>query len=297
LDAAAEMAKHVNQPEQATRWSATARAMRQAMLSHPEFSLIDDGHFTKRRLANGEVQKTMTPVNRKSMPPGSPLREESVSYCDADTAVVLPIAFEVIDPKSPLSLNTLKFVERLWNQRWKGGGYGRYDASSEPDSPGSWPFASLFVARAYLEAGDHAKVWRVLDWLQNVQGGKAGSWLEFYGKRSVPPLPPLGIVPWNWGEMTILFVHHLLGIRPSSSGLTLRPTLLTGLDAMEARIPLRGTVLRMVVRKATGEPAAVVDGKRVPVQNGKLNIPLPQRETVVEIELPVAASSEARNPE
>jgi hypothetical protein len=297
LEAAAEMAKHVNQPDQAARWSATAKTMLQAMTSHPKFSLVDDGHFTKRRLANGEVQKTMTPVNRKSMPPGSPLREESVSYCDADTENVLPIAFEVIDPKSPLSLNTLKFIERLWNQRWKGGGYGRYDATSEPDSPGPWPFASLFVARAYLEAGDHAKVWRVLDWLQHVQGGKAGSWLEFYGKRSVPPLPPIGIVPWNWGEMTIFFVHHLLGIRPSPAELVLRPTLLAGLNVMDARIPLRGTVLQMTVRKTAGEPVATVNGKRMPLQNGRLTIPFPHADTVVEFDLPASGSAEAKEVE
>ena len=297
LDAAAEMAQHVKKPELAARWTATAKKIKQAMLSHPQFSLVDSGHFTKRRQADGEVQKTMTPVNRKSMPPGSPLREESVSYCDADTAIVLPIAFEVVDPKSALSLSTLKFVERLWNQRWKGGGYGRYDATSEPDSPGPWPFASLFVARAYLEAGDHMKVWRILDWLQNVQGGKAGSWLEFCGKRSVPPLPPIGIVPWNWAEMTIFFVHHLLGIRPLTSGLLLRPALLTGMDLVEARIPVRGTVLQLVVRKTEGEPSATVDGKRVQITDGRINIPFPQRETVVEFELPVAAASEAKQVE
>ena len=297
LDAAAEMARYVDQPGPSARWSAAAKTIRQAMLSHPEYSLVDDGHFTKRRLVNGEVQRTMTPPNRKSMPPGSPLREESVSSCDADTVIALPIAFEVIDPKSPLSLNSLKFVERLWNQRWKGGGYGRYDASSEPDSPGPWPFPSLFVARAYLEAGDHAKVWRVLDWLQHVQGGKSGSWLEFYGKRSVPPLPPIGIVPWNWGEMGIFFVHHLLGVRPSPSGLILRPTLLTGVDRMEARIPLRGTVLQMTVRKTEGKPAATVNGKRLPVADGRINLPLPQHETVVEFDLPVTSSSQGEKPE
>jgi hypothetical protein len=296
LDAAAEMAKHMNQPDQAARWSATAKKILQAMLSHPKFSLVDEGHFTKRRLANGEVQKTMAPVNRKSMPPGSPLREESVSYCDADTENVLPIAFEVIDPKSQLSLKTLQFIERLWNQRWTGGGYGRYDATSEPDSPGAWPFASLFVARAYLEAGDHAKVWRVLDWLQHVQGGKAGSWLEFYGKRSVPPLPPIGIVPWNWGEMTIFFVHHLLGIRPSPTQLSLRPTLLTGLDMMEASIPMRGTVLKMVVRKTAGEPAATVNGKRVAMQDGKITIPIPQGETVVEFDRAATGPADVKKP-
>jgi hypothetical protein len=296
LEAAAEMARFLDQQEPATRWSATAKNIQRAMVSHPRYSLVDNGHFTKRRQANGEVQVTMTPVNRKSMPPGSPLGEESISYCDADTSVVLPIAFEVIDPKSPLALNTLKFVERLWNQRWKGGGYGRYDATSEPDSPGPWPFASLFVARAYFEAGDDEKVWRVLNWLNQVQGGKAGSWLEFYGKRSVPPLPPIGIVPWTWGEIAIFFMHHVLGIRPSPSELLLRPALLNGLDRIEARVPVRGVNLRMVIRKTTGTHRATIDGKRVPVRDGKVSIPFPQRETVMEFEVPAVESTGERKP-
>ncbi len=92
-------------------------------------------------------------------------------------------------------------------------------------------------------------------------------------------------------------VHHLLGIRPSPSDLLLRPILLSGLDDMEARIPLRGTVLKMVVRKTAGAPSASIDGKRVPMQDGKVQIPLPRKETTVEFEIPVAGASEVKKSE
>jgi hypothetical protein len=49
----------------------------------------------------------------------------------------------------------MEAVVTLWNQVWKGGGYGRYHLSSEPDSPGPWPFPSLFVA------GANAEMWEV----------------------------------------------------------------------------------------------------------------------------------------
>jgi cellobiose phosphorylase len=89
----------------------------------------------------------------------------------------------------------------------------------------------------------------------------------------------------------------LLGIRPSPTELVLRPTLLAGLNMVEARIPLRGTILQMTVRKTAGEPVATVNGKRMPLQNGKLTIPLPQAETAVEFDLPASGSTEAKGAE
>ncbi len=179
-------------------------------LSHPKFSLIDQGRFIKRRLASGEVQRTFEPPNRKSMPQGMPLNVESVSLCDPDSANVLPIVYGIVDPASPVALKTLESMEELWNQRWDGGGYGRYHVTSEPDSPGPWPFPTMFIARAYLETGNDEKVWRALRWLQEAPGGKAGAWLEFYGDRPTPPLPPVGIVVWTWAEILMFFIHHLL---------------------------------------------------------------------------------------
>ena len=54
--------------------------------------------------------------------------------------------------ENPMMLSRADIVRHLakWNQAWTDGGYGRYHTSSEPDSPGPWPFASLFVARVMV---------------------------------------------------------------------------------------------------------------------------------------------------
>jgi GH15 family glucan-1,4-alpha-glucosidase len=107
-----------------------------------------------------------------------PLKFEFVSYCDPDTTMALPVMLGLVDPASELARRTMAAIEKLWNQRWPGGCCGRYDVSAEPDSPGPWPFATLFVMRAYAGRGDWEKVWRGVDWLLNVQGGRAGTWFE-----------------------------------------------------------------------------------------------------------------------
>ena len=96
--------------------------------------------------------------------------------------------------------------------------------SSEPDSPGGWPFASLFVARAAVEAGLGDRAWRVIDWLGRVAGAAAGSWFEFYGERLSPPFPQVGIIPWTWAEMLAFGCEQVLGIRHEAGGLHVPPT-------------------------------------------------------------------------
>ena len=130
------------------------------------------------------------------LPPGSPLAGDGPHLLNPDTCAVLPIVFGLIEPESPIARATLSSVERLWNQAWTDGGYGRYDVSSEPDSPGAWPFASVFVARACVETGDSARVWRVLRWLARTAGAPSGAWFEFNGPRLAPPFPQVGIIPW-----------------------------------------------------------------------------------------------------
>ena len=157
-------------------------------------------------------------------------------------------------------------METLWNQRWTGGGYGRYNVTSEPDSPGPWPFASLFVARAGLEAGDGRVVRRVIDWLGRAPGARAGSWFEFYGPRPVPPYPQVGIIPWTWAEIIFLCLHHIAGARPAERVLRLRPRLVPGLDRLEADLPVRGGWVELEVRRARrGErPGFRVGAARIP---------------------------------
>ena len=145
-------------------------------------------------------------------------------------------------------------VERLWNQAWTNGGYGRYDVSSEPDSPGAWPFASVFVARASIETGASAQVWRVLRWLNQTAGAPSGAWFEFNGPRLSPPFPQVGIIPWTWAELTLLLVHHILGVRPGAADLRVRPRLPAGLTHVHARLPVRDGWLRVDLRSSPEAP-------------------------------------------
>jgi hypothetical protein len=283
LELAADLARHMKDPASAQKWIGASKKMKNSFLNDPKFSFIDNGVFIKRRLANGEVQRTFEPPNRSSMAPGVPLNVEKVSYADPDTGSVYPIIFGLVDPKSSLAVKTLDSMEQLWNQRWTTGGYARYNVTSEPDSPGSWPFPTMFMARAYFEAGNDEKVWRALNWLMNCPGGKAGAWFECYADRPVPPLPPLGIVPWTWAEIAVFHIHHLLGVRPNKSELMIHPRLLSGVDTAKASLILRGQRIDLTVTRAAKEPSATVNGKKIPLVNGELKLALPTKNQTIEI--------------
>jgi hypothetical protein len=199
-----------------------------------------------------------------------PLASNGPHLLNPDTCCVLPMAFGMVDPRSSLSGATLEAVESLWNQAWDGGGYGRYHVSSEPDSPGAWPFASVFVARALVEAGDSARAWKVLRWLAATDGGASGAWFEFNGPRIAPPFPQVGIIPWTWAELILLFIHHVLGVRPEPGGVRVRPRLLAGMRGADASIPVRNGWLRLELR---ADPAAPEQASfLVPYQAGDMHL-------------------------
>jgi hypothetical protein len=263
LQSAARLAKSMGDAGRARSWAEAATRLRKTMLGPGRFSLVEAGRLIKRRDTTGAVQEAISPLPESRLPAAAPLFERGRHLLNPDSSAALPIAWEFIDPSSRLACRTLASLEILWNQRWTGGGYGRYHVTSEPDSPGPWPFASLFIARARFEAGDDAKVRRVLDWLGRISGSKAGAWFEFYGPRPVPPYPQVGVVPWVWAEMLFLIIHHMLGVRPSENRLRLRPRLIKGLRAAEASLPLRGGRLELSVRKARrGEKSGYKIGGR-----------------------------------
>jgi cellobiose phosphorylase len=101
----------------------------------------------------------------------------------------------------------------------------------------------------------------------------------------VPPLPPLGIVPWAWAELAVFFVHHLLGVRPNKNELVIRPRLLSGLDKAKASLILRGQRIDLTVIRAEKDVVAVVNGKRVPLVNGELKLPLPAKGQIIEMKI------------
>jgi len=279
LRSAGRLAGLLGRTREAGDWTEAATGLRKAMLKEERFSLIENGVFIKRRGLDGKAQREARPDTGTSLPPDTPLFGPGRHLLEPDTSAALPVAWEFVDPAGRLAAKTLASMEKLWNQRWKGGGYGRYHVTSEPDSPGPWPFASLFIARAALEAGHPLVTRRVLDWLGRVPGSRAGSWFEFYGPRPAPPYPQVGIIPWTWAELVFLFVHHALGVRPGDGYLGLRPTLLPGLDRMEGDLPLRGGRLELSVRRARrGEkPGFTCGGRKAPYHRYGFGIELPAK--------------------
>jgi GH15 family glucan-1,4-alpha-glucosidase len=264
LEAAAHVAADLDRREDADRWADRARRLKVAMLEDPRFRLVEEGHLIKRRRTDGTWQRTITLPEDSDLPSGVPLHGDGLHLLDPDTSAALAIAHGFIPSDGELALGTLAYLETLWNQFWEGGGYGRYNATSEPDSPGAWPFASLFVARAYAESGDDEKVWRILRWLQETQGGRSGAWFENDGPRISPPYPQVGITPWTWAEIITLFVHHFLGFRPHGDGILIRPRLLAGLESMEASLRVRGRWIHLRVEAAT--PGQSRGGRMLPLR-------------------------------
>jgi hypothetical protein len=285
LREAARLADVLGHCDDRDRWREASGALRHAMLDDPRWRLVEEGHFIKRRGVDGAWQRTLHAKPDPNLPSGVPLLGPGDHFLDPDTSAVLPIVYGMVAADSELARGTLAHMEQLWNQAWDDGGYGRYHVTGEPDSPGAWPFASLFVARAHAEARDDAKVWRILRWLSETRGSRSGTWFENHGPRIAPPFPQVGIVPWTWGELTSLVIHHLLGVRPDLKGVTLSPWLLKGLAEMDASLPLEGHRLQLTVRRAASprERGALVDGRAVAWSAGGVRIPRPEADVRVEI--------------
>jgi hypothetical protein len=259
--------------------------MRRSFVGDEQFAFIREGRLVKRLLANGEVQRTLEPPRREALTAGMPLREEAVSWCDPDAASVYPMLLGIVEARGAVARRTLEDMEMLWDQRWSGGGYGRYHVTGEPDSPGPWPFASLFIARAWLEAGDAGKAMRVLRWMQAAPGGRTGTWFEYYGPRPVPPLPPVAVIPWIWAEVVTLMVNHVFGVRPDPEGVTIRPLLVEGLRDALATLRIEGQAVRVRVRRGAGREGAWVDGQEVEWKSGALRCARPVKAMEVEVRM------------
>lgn len=250
LSAAASLARMISKTSEAMNWEDEAARIKSAMLNDARFKLIDERGFIKRRGLDGAVQETIQALLESQLPGEAPLAKEGEHFLNPDTSAALPIALEFIPADSPVAIATMNSLELLWNQSWEDGGYGRYHFSSEPDSAGAWPFASLFLARAYVEMGDYEKVWRILNWMNAMPGSQSGAWFEFYGKRLAPPFPQVGVTPWTWAEMLMLLIHHIVGVRPEIDYFTIRPKLLPGIDKIEAIFPLRNFKLNLTITRA-----------------------------------------------
>jgi hypothetical protein len=278
LRAAAGLARLIGRDGEAAPWEAEAQRLTRAVLHHPEFALVDDRGFVKRRHLDGHLQETITPRKELGLPPGVPLAAHLDHRLDPDTSTALPVALGFVPADSEVAVATLNRLEDLWSQGWDGGGYGRYHLSSEADSPGPWPFPSLFLARAWLENGDFEKVERILAWLDTIPGSVSGTWFETYGPRIAPPYAQVGITPWTWAEMIVLFVHHMLGLQPEASHLRVRPRLLPGLERVTATVPLRGHSVRLDLRRTTRDAPTTFETsvKGSEPAPGEIHLPYPE---------------------
>lgn len=226
LRAASDLASWLKELDDAERYREAARRIEYAMLHHPTHSLVKGGYIRKRRLNNGELQtkldEDMIVLGEEYLPEDMPLADSGAHKLEPDVAQLMPILYGIVDPKSDIAKKTIAKCEALWSQAWDGGGYGRYDVSGEPDSSGAWPLATMWMAEAYLLAGDEAKAERALRWLIE-KAGKSGAWFEFYGERPTPPLPPRGILVWAWAEYVKLVVKYLMGAHITDKGLATKP--------------------------------------------------------------------------
>jgi hypothetical protein len=252
LFAAAALARRVGRQADASRWDRAAARLRAAMFDSAA-GFVVDGVLVKRTRLDGSVQDRIQARPDAGLPPAVPLAGPGPHLLSPDTSTVLPIAFDVVDPRSALAARTLDLVEGLWNQAWSDGGHGRYDVSSEPDSPGPWPFASIFVARAAVEVGRPEGAWRVLEWLNRAAGAPAGSWFEFYGPRIAPPFPQVGVIPWTWSEVLSLLMGHLIGVRMTDADVVVRPRLLPGVTHAVARLAVADREMEIDVTCDAGQ--------------------------------------------
>ena len=257
---AVELAPLLQAEDRVERWTKEANRTLEAMLRHPTRALVSDGHLIKRRNVTGEIADLIP--TKFPGGPDVPFQSEKNNRVNPDASAAIPIALGLIDPRSALALKTLDDLEQLWSMRWFGGGYDRYNSSSQPDTPGPWPFATCFILRALHDAGLYERSRRVLEWLNSVQGGRAGFWFE-----EIPVLRSntkfCGIIPWTSGEIALFVVRHVLGIRFERARVVIKPALYPHSPPVSADLRFRKGRLRLKIEGSGNVKRADLDGRKL----------------------------------
>lgn len=281
LREAVELAPSLQAEDRVPRWREEAGRIQKAMLEHPARSLVDQGRLIKRRNLTGEVAND--PARFTSSLPDVPLHTEKRHFLMPDASQALPIALGLLDGRSDLARKTLDQLEELWNARWSDGGYDRYHTSGQPDQPGPWSFATCFILRAQHEAGQFERSRRSLEYLNTVQGGRAGAWFE-----EIPSVRSLtrscGVLPWTSGEIALFVVRHYLGVRFENGAPVIRPALYPGSPPVTADLRFRQGRLRLEITGSGPVLEARVNGALVkPRADNALVLPRDFRGGTVEI--------------
>ena len=270
LREAAALAEPLGAADRVERWLREADRTQKAMLEMPGRALVENAHLLKRRDLTGEPVRF---IHFPASGPDVPLQTERVNLAEPDATMALPIAYGLVPARSPLARHTLEQLEALRDGRWFDGGYERYHSSGQCDQPGPWTFASCFILRAQHEAGDFERSRRTLEWLNTVQGGRAGAWFE-----AIPLIrsqaPTSGILPWTSGEISLFIVRHLLGVRFEGDRIVLRPALYPGSPPVAADLRFRAGRLRLEIPDAGRIDYAQVDGHKIkPRHDGAIELP------------------------
>ncbi|NOY61017.1 MAG: hypothetical protein GXO75_19070 [Calditrichaeota bacterium] len=260
LREACRLAPLLGATDKVERWQKVADRMLMAMLSHPDRALVHEGRLIKRRNVTGEIADYFTGYGGTVY--DCPQKVTLHHRLLPDATQALPIAFRVIDPHSDLARNTLEEMEQLWNARWSGGGYCRYNSSGEPNQVGPWAFATCFIMRAQHEARLFKKSRRALEYLHSIPGGQTGAWLE-----EVPATKGTtqwdGFITWSSGEMTLFIIRHYLGLRFEDGELVIQPALYPGSPPLTADIRVRSGRLHLQINGSGAIKEAIVNGKTV----------------------------------
>ncbi|GHV64614.1 hypothetical protein FACS1894199_03280 [Bacteroidia bacterium] len=241
--------------------------------------VIHTGNFELSRAVFEHILTTMVQDEGVTMiaygwQPGAPGSVESMSSIYPDATMALPVALNVIDPASELARQTILETEKLWNRRWSFGGHDRYHTSSQGDQPGPWPFATCFILRGEHEAGMYDYSRRSLEWLYQIDGGKAGLWYEV-----IPLIPSgyasAGLLPWTSGEVGFFIIHHLLGVKFDGDRMTIKPNLYETTAPVKADLRYRDSRIKLEITGGNGTVNhAIVNGKKiVPDKQGRIVVP------------------------
>jgi hypothetical protein len=288
LSAAAGLARQIGRLTEAERWQAEAARLREAVLQHPTYALVTEKGFIKRRGIDGSIQKYIEPKADHGLPKEVGLARAIPHPLNPDSACALPIVLGFVSPESVIAQTTLAQLEPLWNQGWRIGGYGRYHMDSDPDSPGPWPFASLYIARAYLERRECDKVWRVMAWLASLPQYPSGAFFEMYGDRIAPPYAQNGIVAWNWAEMIMMVVKNILGFQPEEDAIRMRPRLLSGFKVAKGVVPFRDhrILFQFTAEERIDQPRFEVNAKPARADGDCVRVPFADADICIEGKIP-----------
>ena len=143
LREAAALASQLGAEDRKEHWLKEADATQAALFK----VMVSNNTLIKRRNVSGEIAKHLV---YEEGSPDVPCRCAAHNMITPDATMALPLAFGLVEPKSALATNTLNEIEKLRSQRWWGGGYARYDSTSEINMPGPWGIAARWCCAASM---------------------------------------------------------------------------------------------------------------------------------------------------